>query len=176
MSFGLQNVYYQRFGDWQFVVTFSRRSFLVVDRTRTVAKCTKIEMVGQRLQKCIFFIVFTLKIWKIVTFLWVTVVTAIVVVCVSIQFIAQYQEKTAGQDHRSHWSNHASSPDICSAHCHLNFEEKVEENACFWPNRIMSEYFVKVFFSHDSAKTVALSKKTNFTVVLRILTEVNILC
>ena len=68
-------------------------AFLVVDRMRTVAKCTKIEMVGQRLQKCIFFIVFTLKIWKIVTFLWVTVVTAIVVVCVSIQFIAQYQEK-----------------------------------------------------------------------------------
>lgn len=111
-------------------------AFLVVDRTRTVAKCTKIEMVGQRLQKCIFFIVFTLKIWKIVTFLWVTVVTAIVVVCVSIQFIGQYQEKTAGQDQRSHWSNHASSAEICSAQCHLNFEEKVEENSCLWAREL----------------------------------------
>ena len=87
------------------------------------------------------------------------------------------RKKTAGQDQRSHWSNHASSADICSAHCHLNFEEKVEENACFWPDRIISEYFVKMgAFSHDSTKTVALSKKTNFTVVLRILTEVSILC
>lgn len=43
--------------------------------------------------------------------------------------------------------------------------------------RIISEYFVKVgAFSHDSAKTVALSKKTNFTVVLRVLTEANVLC
>lgn len=96
-------------------------------------------------------------------------VIAIVVVCVSIQFRAQCQDKTTAPDQCSHWSNYASSGGICSAQCHLNFEEKVEENACLWRERMISEW---VLFH----MTVALPKKTDLTVVFRMLIAVNVLC